>query len=360
MENNANKPETAVRKAPFSRGVNFSKWFEERSAQTVQFARFIEQDFINIKSMGADVARVPIRFHDMTGDAPDYALDPALLGWLDTAAGWAEKHGVYLILDNHSFHPVDATEESVKSVLLKVWAQIAERYKGAGKHVVYEVLNEPHGIDDGLWGEIQGAAIETIRKADKTRAIIVGGTEYNSINKLFTIPQYSDPNLIYTFHFYDPFIFTHQGATWCRPSLAPLAGVPFPYDAARIPETPEALKGTYIESSLRSYEKDSAFSELCARLDRAAAFANERDVPVFCGEFGVYMVQSPAEDRVKWYEFVSQELDKRNISRASWDYFGGFGVFNGPGGDFFADLNTGVVKAMGFTPPPQRVKITRP
>ena len=78
-------------------------------------------------------------------------------------------------------------------------------------------------------------------------------------------------------------------------------------------------------------------------------FSKERGVPVFCGEFGVYMIQIPNADRVKWYKFVCDELNKRNISWTSWDYFGGFGIFKtDEKGDFKSELNVEVIKAMGF------------
>jgi endoglucanase len=354
-------PDAVLNTAPFSRGVNFSQWFETPNAQTIQFTRFIEQDFINVKSMGADVIRLPIKMHSMTRGAPEYVFDPLLLKLLDTVVDWAEKHQMYLIIDNHSFDPVAPTDENIDGILLKVWAQIAQRYKNRTQYVVYEILNEPHGISDSRWGEIQGAVIDAIRKIDTTHAIIVGGTDYNSINKLFSIPEYSDPNLIYTFHFYDPHLFTHQGASWGEPSLASLAGVPFPADVLRIPKTPDDLKGTWVEGALRNYKNDAAFSTLLGRLDKTVAFSRERKAPVFCGEFGVYMIQSPAKDRVKWYEVVTGALARRKIARASWDYFGGFGIFNDQtGGDFHSDVNVDVVRAMGFIPPPQRAKIQKP
>jgi endoglucanase len=355
------KPDAVLNAAPFSRGINFSQWFETTNAQSIQFNRYIEQDFLNVKSIGADVIRLPIRMHSMTLGDPEYTLDPLLLKLLDTAVGWAEKHHLYIIIDNHSFDPVAPTDENIDRILLKVWAQIAARYKNHSKYIVYEILNEPHGISDSRWGEIQGMAIDTIRKIDATHAIIVGGTDYNSINKLSSIPEYSDPNLIYTFHFYDPFLFTHQGASWAEPSLAPLAGVPFPAEGRLIPQTPNALKGTWIEGALKNYKHDAAFSALAASLDKTVAFSRERNVPIFCGEFGVYMIQSPARDRVIWYEFVTGLLKRRNIARASWDYFGGFGIFNTQtGGDFTADVNVDLVRAMGFIPPPQRTRIQKP
>ncbi|MDR0472913.1 MAG: glycoside hydrolase family 5 protein [Treponema sp.] len=355
-------PEAALRKTPFSRGVNFSGWFEAGNAHSIPFTKYIEQDFIELKSLGADHIRLPVRMHDMTSGPPDYTLDPLLLKFLDTAVEWAEKHGLYIIIDNHSFDPQIDTQTSIENILLPVWAQIAERYKNRSDYVVYEILNEPHGISGRNWGEIQGKAIEAIRKTDQKHAVMVGGTDWNSINALAGLPAYEDHNLIYTFHFYDPFLFTHQGASWGDPLLVHLEGVPFPYDKSRMPSLPPALDGNWIKNSLEhSYQKDSLPETLYASLDKAVAFSRERDVPVFCGEFGVYLIQSPNKDRVRWYEIVSRALDRRNISRASWDYSGGFGIFNTQnGGDFNSDLNTGVVRAMGFTPPPQKPKKTEP
>ena len=345
----------APRSAPFSKGVNFSGWFESYSAHGIPFTNYSEQDFADVKSLGADVVRLPVRMHSMTGGAPDYKLDPLLLKFLDLAVDWAEKYELYIIIDNHSFDPVVATSNDIDRILLPVWAQIAQHFKDRSEYVVYEILNEPHGISTARWGEIQGKAIETIRQYDKKHAIIVGGTDYNSLGRLFNIPEYQDDNLIYTFHFYDPYLFTHQGATWGGPPLLTnLAGVPFPARAGRMPRIPSDLRGTWIENSLtNNYAREANPSVLSATLDRAVRFALDRNVPVFCGEFGVLMNNCNNEDRVRWYRYITHALDIRNISRTSWDYYGSFGVFNSERGSFNHDLNTEVVLAMGFTPPVQ-------
>jgi endoglucanase len=96
-------------------------------------------------------------------------------------------------------------------------------------------------------------------------------------------------------------------------------------------------------------------------LDKAVAFSNERGVPVFCGEYGVFDLVSPPADRAIWYEVVTDMLNKRNLPRTSWDYFGGFGIFNKGGGkDFNRDLNVGIVRALGFTPPEQLPRYSAP
>jgi endoglucanase len=348
-------------KTPFSKGVNFTGWLETESAESINYSMYTEQDFADVKNMGVDVIRLPVKMHPMTSGTPNYTLDPLLLRFLDMAVNWAEKYRLYLIIDNHSFHPINHTPNDIDKILLPVWAQIAQRYKDRSNFIVYEILNEPHGISDARWGEVQGMAIDTIRRIDQKHAIIVGGTDFNSIGKLSAMPKYSDPNLIYTFHFYDPHVFTHQGASWGEPSMAALAGVPFPYDRSRMPRTPNNLRETWIESALNDYQRSSSSQTLNATLDRVVAFSKERNVPVFCGEFGVLLSNSRHEDRVRWYEFTTDALDRRNISRTSWDYFGGFGIFNSNGfGDVNYDLNIGVVKAMGFNPPEQKIRVKEP
>jgi len=343
---------------PFSRGVNFSEWFEASSPRTIVFTAYTEQDFIDAYSIGVDIIRLPINLHSMTNGAPDYRLDPLFLRLLDQAVDWAEKHKLYIILDNHSFDPVAATDPNIDAVLIPVWTQMARHYKDRSDYILYEVLNEPHGIEAARWAAIQEKVVKAIREIDSHHRIIVGGIEYNSINALLDLPVYKYDNIIYTFHFYDPYFFTHQGETWgTPPNLKTLRDMPFPADAHALPEVPQELQGTWIEESIKySYKKDATSEALARQLDKAAQFSRERGgLSLFCGEFGVYIPNSLPEDRVRWYQTTTQLLARRGIARTSWDYYGGFGIFKtDKGGSFNSDLNVGVIKAMGFSPPGQK------
>jgi len=335
-------------KVPFTKGINFTKWFEFRTFEGIDFNKFTEKDFIDAKTLGADVIRVPVPFHNFLINKNN-KIEPKLFAYLDEVAAWAVKNQIYLIIDNHSFHPVNSTDPKIEKILIPVWEQIARHFKDYGEYIIYEVLNEPHGIPDEIWNKIQGNAIKAIRKHDKKHSIIVGGTNYNSIEKMLKVPAYKDNNLIYTFHFYDPHLFTHQGASWNSPSLEPLKDLPFPAAEGFSTSIHESFKGTWVEEALKYYEHDSKLTKLSETLQKAADFSKERDVPVFCGEFGVYMLQCPSNDRAKWYKFVCEELLKLNISWTCWDYFGGFGIFKTmQRGDFPADLDFNITKAMGF------------
>ncbi|MCI4669450.1 MAG: glycoside hydrolase family 5 protein [Bacteroidia bacterium] len=217
-----------AQETPFSRGVNLTNWFQAPNAFQIPFSRYQKSDFEDIKSLGCDVIRLPINLHFMTQAGHDYVLEPLFLQFLDSAVAWAEELDLHLILDNHTFDPAVNTDPNVGEVLTKVWVQMAAHYKNSSDKIYYEVLNEPHGISDVLWGSIQGRVIDSIRTVDKRHTIIVGGSNWNSYRNLQFIPQYSDTNLIYTFHFYDPFIFTHQGASWVGPSMERLSNVPYP------------------------------------------------------------------------------------------------------------------------------------
>ncbi len=352
---------TLSAQVPFHKGVNLTNWFQAASPRQIQFRKFTKQDFQNIKSLGCDVIRLPINLHAMTSGTPDYTLDPLFLSFLDQAVDWSEELNIYLILDNHSFDPAVSTSPDIGNILIKVWPQLANRYKSRSDFLLYEVLNEPHGIADNVWGSIQQSVIDAIRNEDGKHQIIVGGVNYNSYTTLANLPNYTDTKLIYTFHFYDPFLFTHQGASWVEPSMIPLSNMPFPYKASSMPGLPNSLKGTWIEGAYNNYAIDGTVAKVKQLLDIAVNFKNSRNVPVFCGEFGVYMPNSMETDRVGWYKEVKNYLDQKGIPWTIWDYTGGFGLFEENSNELFEyDLNVPLLTSLDLVVPPQKDLYIKP
>ena len=235
---------------------------------------------------------------------------------------------------------------------------MAAHYLYTSNKVYFEILNEPHGINDVLWNTIQQDVITAIRKVDTKHTIVVGPASWNSYNNLKNMPVYTDDNLIYTFHFYDPFLFTHQGASWT--DMTDLGGVPFPYAAGNMPAFPASLKGTWIEGAYNDYKNSGTVAEVHRLIDIAVTFQQQRKVPIFCGEFGVYDLKSPDPDRTYWYGVVREYLEAKNIAWTIWDYHGGFGLFNkGSNGMFYHDLNVAVCEQLGLTAPEQTLFIPK-
>lgn len=340
--------------APFSRGVNLPEWFQTDNARQLQFTKYTKQDFINIKSLGCDVIRLPINMNYMTSGAPNYKFDPLFITLLDSVISWSESLKLYLVLDNHSFDPASSSDGGVGPKLIKVWAQMAAHCKDRSKYLMYEILNEPHDISTRDWGVIQQNVINTIRVEDTKHTIIVGGSNFNHYSELKNLPVFADTNLIYTFHFYDPFLFSHQGAKWT--GMSSISSVPFPYNATKMPDLKASLnKNAWLDSLINNYNVDGTLDKVKSLIDEAVNFRKARNVKIFCGEFGAYIPHSDNADRVYWHDVVRKYLEEKGIPWTIWDYQGGFGLMNAnTAGVFDYDLNIPLLQALGLNVPLQK------
>lgn len=335
---------------PFHAGVTFNFWFQPNNASQIKFNMYTKQDFINIKKLGCDVVRLPINLNSMTFGAPNYDIDPSLFSMLDQVVAWAEELHIYLILDNHSYYP-NGIPPSLEAVLLRVWEQMAEHYQTRSEYILYETLNEPHDIPDATWGEMQRKIILAIRKYDKNHTIIVDPGGFGSYNNLKHLPNYTDDNLVYDFHFYDPMVFTHQGASFINPPLTSLINVPFPYNSAKMPIFPSNLDGTWFQQQFANYQTEGTVANLKKLIDVAVSFRDSAGVRIFCGEFGAINI-APINDRVFWYQTVRSYLQENNISFTIWDYKDVFGIFKkGSTSQFPEDLDIPMVNALNFDVP---------
>lgn len=347
-------------KGPFTKGVNFTNWLEHRPADQVNPEFFTKQDFVNAKSLGCDVIRLPIHFERFCMEADGYRIPDCIWAILDRVAAWAEELQLYVIFDFHNnCHADSATSNDVEQVLTPVWKQIATRYKDSTEFLAYELMNEPHGIAVSLWNEVIDRLFRLVRSIDKKHYIIAGGADWNSFAAMKTLPDFRDDKVIYTFHFYDPHTFTHQGASWSH--LERVVNIPFPYDEKRMPSPP--VDATEDEKSrFAAYPEQGTVEAVERFFDQYAAFSVERNAPVFCGEFGCFAPFAKHEERVNWYTIVTSLLEERGIARTSWDYYGGFGIFKMERKppfekgkwhlpEFPQDVDEDIVKALGLELP---------
>ena len=128
-----------------------------------------------------------------------------------------------------------------------------------------------------------------------------------------------------------------------------------------MPSIPPTFIGTWMETAMNNYPSQGNVAYVKSLIDIAVAFKNARNVKLFCGELGVFIPNSPADDRVYWYSIVRQYLEEKGISWTTWDYQGGFGLFNKGSNELFDhDLNVPLLNALGFTVPPQTVFTVKP
>ena len=243
---------------PFKKGIDILTWFEAYKAEELpNLNKYDENDFAMLKSMGVEIIRLPIHFENLmeptyTGKVLDIVFEK-----LDQVCDWAEKYQIYLVIDDHSFNaqdvqknPPDAKRQ--KEHLEALWPQVAERYKDRSDYIIYEILNEPVGRGDlpAKWYKIQQEIIDLIRKYDTKHTIVVTSPNWSSIDTLVKMKPYKDPNLIYTFHFYEPGLFCTQGTTWSAGT--DVKNVPFPYDKSRHSEIQYSDKNEWAKWAFSS------------------------------------------------------------------------------------------------------------
>lgn len=341
-----------LEKTPFTKGVNFTLWFEAWNPGVPNLRLYDKSDFENVKSLGCDVIRLPIHFDMFVEDKETGKIKDIIFEYLDKACDWAEELGIYLIIDDHSFNGLSKypVYTVVEDHLLKTWPQIAEHFKNRSDYIIYEILNEPQ-IGQSEWYLTQLKALKAIRQIDRDHTVVVTGADWGSIAALTTMVPYQDKNLIYTYHFYDPYRFTHQSASWADLPTACLENIPFPYDAERMP----ALRGQAkkLENEMtNSYPRSGTVEALRETMKKVADFGAKNNVPLWCGEMGVHNVAAPEADRNYWYKAVNEILTEFNIPYCVWGLNGSFGLYNKGSQEIFPnDLNVELVKGLGMNVP---------
>lgn len=348
---------------PFTKGVNLTNFLEywgDQSDALPTMNKYDEADFICLKSMGVDVIRVPCNF-DIYAEKPFGIgkIDETYLKKLDEICDWAERNQIYLIIDNHNNKTFDNDThrndyENLKAHLESVWNQIAPRYANRSEYIIYEIMNEPNIQNAGKWYKLQHEIVDLIRSYDSKHSIVVSGVNWSNITELAQFKPYKDDNLIYTFHYYESFFFTHQGATGDATTKR-LEYVPFPYDPNRFPKLPEDL--SWLNDK---YRTEGTVKYINARIKKAADWAKKNKVKVFCGELGP-KIWINTEDRISWISTVVNALNDNNIHYLSWSIDDSTGFLKNTyvkrgdekayGVYFPDDIDEAVVQAYGFNMP---------
>lgn len=266
---------------PFHKGVNINGWFDRHVSQ-VNPDKIKDSELDNLCSLGMDVVRLPVNFHSNIGSAPDYRISDSYLAYLDDVVNRITSRGLWVIIDHHSLS-VETFPQDGEALITSCLKQLALRYKGRDK-IVLELFNEPFGdYLQNNWPEMQGRIIKAIRSCDTERILIA--TPWGCYpERLSELPEYDDPRVIYTFHYYNPLMFTHQDAYWDE-NLKYLSGYPFPYDASRMPEIhPHWQNEPYLTYLYNNYPNDATADKIREDITKAAEWATQHGKLLFCGE----------------------------------------------------------------------------
>jgi endoglucanase len=299
------------------RGVNLGNALEAPNSEG-EWGMVIEDRFFEIIAAGGfDSVRIPIRWDTRAAATSPWTIQPSFFDRVDDLIELAVGQGLAVIIDFHHFEDLYADPAGNTDRFVAIWAQIARHYAAAPPEVFFELQNEPHDLlTTGAWNTIFPAALDAIRSTNPDRMVIVGAGSWNSAWELDDLELPDDPALIGTFHMYEPFRFTHQGAEWVAGS--------------------DAWLGTTWDGRPQDTEP------IVAILDAAESWSDASGVPLLLGEFGAYE-RADMDSRVRFTTFVRSQAEQRGFAWAYWEFGAGFGIYDRSGDAWRPELLAALV-----------------
>ncbi|NDV83039.1 glycoside hydrolase family 5 protein [Bacteroides sp. 51] len=319
-----------------SKGVNISNWLSQSSVRGEQRKKnFTETEVRQLAGFGFDHLRMPVDEEQLFTENGDKI--PEAFELLHNAIKWCKNANMRIIVDfhilrSHYFNgPVPELWTNVKaqSKYLELWAKLADELKDyPNKLVAYELLNEPVAPSASQWNTLAAQVIGKLRANEPERKLVVGSNKWQNVDTFseLVVPG-SDPNIILSFHFYHPHLFTHYRAEW---SEMKDLNVPIHYPGEIITQQDlnklSKQEQEIVKPYLGTYNKEV----LEASVQKAIKRAKELGLQLHCGEFGCY-TKTPRTDRLNWLKDVITIFRDHKIAYSYWEYKAGFGFCNSSG-----------------------------
>jgi len=330
-----------MKTCPFQVGVNLGGWISQYPVfDNDHFRSFItEADINQIADWGIDHIRLPVDYPLLESDSQPFTYRDQGFAYIDRCLEWCRRRGLGVVLDLHRAPGFSFTAFSESTLFqslaqqdrfVALWEEITRHYEDSSANLAFELLNEIVLPSSSPWNSLARRAIAAIRSIDSRRVIIVGGNRYNAASELANLSLPDDPRLLYTFHFYEPMVFTHQKARWVQYLVDYGQRVEYP---GTCPDLEEFLA---YHPDLKPLLGDLVGRELNQEILRqalqpAVSFSQKNFQALYCGEYGA-IEHAPLESRLRWHRDFTDLLRQHGIGRAVWSYKQmGFGLVDKTG-----------------------------
>ena len=287
-------------------------------------------DFERIRAAGFQTIRLPVRWHTRSSDAAPYTIDPVWLDRVTQVVDVALAADLNVILNSHHFDPLYADPAGVKDWHAGVWQQIAARFADRPEERLwFEIENEPHDqlTNANLLATLT-PSLNAIRASNPTRAVIIGGEDWSSIDSLARLELPADANIHPTFHYYAPFDFTHQGAEWTGDAMPPVG---------------------------RTYGTSADAAALQADVAKLNAYIARTGYTPFIGESGAYDAHISLPQRIQYHTAVREAFAPSGVGVCVWAYTNTFPFWDHQSGEWLPGMRGALGLADDTAPPPASV-----
>lgn len=327
-------PENRLAKEDFTvmmklgRGINLGGYLSQCVHTEEHYRSFIgEEDIKRIAGWGLDHVRLPIDYEVL--ETEDGEKKPGGYQYVRNVISWCRKYDLNIILDLHKASGYDfnnAGDERKNNLFvtpelgkrfIRLWENIAEEF-GNCDNVAFELLNEvaEEKYADS-WNRLIRSTVESIRKIAGKTTIIYGGTLWNSAFTLKYLKKPEDDNIIFTFHLYEPLVFTHQKAYWVKNmDMERTVSYPESMEYYRRISSSLGIQGGPVQNSKCDVMGPDFIREI---VSEAVKSAEKAGVSLYCGEFGV-IDRAPVPDTLRWFEDVDKVFREFGIGCAVWTY----------------------------------------
>jgi endoglucanase len=315
---------------PMRRGLNLTHWFDYARDQGVDAA-----ELRALQALGFDHVRLPVD-PLVCGWRPNDARTVPFVAELREAVVQAVDAGLAIVVDLH-LEPSDKehieASSTGRAAIVELWAALSRALGDLPPSAVaFELFNEPqfYGLAAVHWPPFQRAMLQAVRAQAPRHTVLLTGNQGSSVEGLQRLTPLPDPAAVYVFHYYSPYLFTHQGAHWMDTRWT-TAGL---HQDVRYPSAQQAGRPLRVSrphpraaDELQRYV-DEGWDEARIRreLGRAAQWAARHGVPVVCNEFGVMRAAAEPASRYRWIGDVRRSLESMGIGWTLWDYTDIFGI----------------------------------
>lgn len=311
-----------------NRGINLGGYLSQCCHKEEHYNTFIvKEDIEKIAKWGFDHVRLPIDYEVLEQDN-GYVIKEGY-DRVRNVIEWAKEYNLNIILDLHKAYGYDfndAGDEKKNNLFsswelqgrfVNLWSRIVSEY-ASYDNVAFELLNEVVEKENAeAWNSLIRKAVKEIRKLAPTAPIIYGGIQWNSVKTLKLLDMPMDENIIFTFHFYEPLLFTHQKAHWVA-AMDPTQTIYYQKDMEYYIKHSKKLgyQGEVVTLAKSETMGEQFITEM---IEEAINSAKNAGVSLYCGEFGV-INKAPVEDTLRWFKDVDKVFRKYDIGCAVWSY----------------------------------------
>ena len=288
------------------------------------FRTFITREDVRyIRELGMDHIRLGFD-QIVVEEAPGVyrrEIDDILRSFVD----WCEAEQLNVVLNLHKAignycdieEPVKLLDdETLQERFIALWEHLEDLFCDR-PGVAFELLNEVRDVDPEQWNRLAEKTIVAIRRKNPVRPIVVGSIKWNAPEALQYLKLFDDAHVVYTFHCYEPFSFTHQQGVLQPLTLYYNRKMPYPGDIEMYRDYERVVFGN--EHALPEYTVMDA-RYLADKLQPVVDFMTLHPYAVvWCGEFGTIR-HCPIEWRENWMRDMITYFKQHKIPYCVWNY----------------------------------------